>query len=145
MQKTQLSINSLDFISLPTAEPAMPRKRQRKPVHYTAIAYQDGAVIAAFPMVKPTAKHLKERKQVVDADGVCIESKYAWQGFGTFPDAERRHLATLHANRLNTRRALREIVLQELTSIQAAVARLSEQIEQLDRRLAQLAAQKPSP
>jgi hypothetical protein len=91
-------------------------------------------------MVKPTAKYLKARKRVVDADFVCIESKYGWQGFGRLPDAERRHIATLHAHRLNTCRALRDIVLPELASLRSAVASLSTQIEQLDQKLSQVTA-----
>ena len=110
----------------------MSRKPARRKVHYFTSGFSDGAVISAGPDRKPSAKALKERGLRVDSDGVFCETRYGPSEWHLWDDQQRVKVVTVLANRLNTRRAIRELVLPELASIQKTLANIQRRLDKID-------------
>jgi hypothetical protein len=111
-------------------EPNMRRKR-RRPVYYSASSMNDGTVLAAHPIRKPADRIMKRDGDRLDADGVCQEFVGSRTNSFRFDDPGRFRFFDLMANRLNTRRAIRELVQPQLESLHAEVADLKAQVQEL--------------
>ncbi|MEL7499016.1 MAG: hypothetical protein AAFN77_15520 [Planctomycetota bacterium] len=114
----------------------MPRKKKprRRKVYSIAHGFHDGAVFACGPERKPSEKRIKEEGIYVCPDGVFKEdlrSPTEWQSW----DVEQRvKTVTILANRLNTRRAIRELVLPELEEIQNSLVEINERLKRLEHK-----------
>ena len=115
----------------------MPRKRKprHRMVHSWTYGFHDGAVIGVFPDRKPTEKRMKDDGLRIDEDGVFRESFYDPTYWHTWEPEKRTKLGEVLANRLNTRRALRELVLPELKAMQESIDSLQAQMDRIEKLL----------
>ena len=110
----------------------MARKPRRRPVHYTTFAYADGAVTLCTPTRKPLPKQIKQEGLHIDNDFVCKEYQSTTGEFGGRPVEQRVRFADLLANRLNMRRAIRDIVMPALEDIQSSIERLHKRLDEIE-------------
>ena len=111
------------------------RRQQRRQVYYDAISLLDGTVMAAIPVRKPTRKTMKRDSLKIDAEDVCRESLRAGKELSDVRSENRLRFLDIIATALNTRRALREIVLPELTSIREEIAALRSHLDRIEQTL----------
>ena len=112
------------------------RKQRRRPAYYMAVSESDGTVLSAHPIRKIPDRIMKRDGQQLDEDGVCKEHLNSHVGSYDFDDPGRFRFFDIMANRLNMRRAVREIAVPEITALRSEVAELREQIRQLTAALA---------
>lgn len=106
--------------------------RKKKPVHYTSFSFNGGAAFSVSPARKPYTKKGKQSYFTQeDPDLVCVEFFEGPEYAVDLTDEYRQHVSGILANRINTRRALRELVLPELESLRKSVAELTAKIDQL--------------
>lgn len=110
----------------------MPRKPQRRRMHYSTSGYGDGAVTTCIPIRKPLPKRIKEDCIYIDADFVCREIRHSPHQFPRWELEQRIRFSDILANRLNTRRAIREIAMPVLTEIQASLRELNERLKRIE-------------
>lgn len=110
----------------------MARKPRHRPMHYTAFAYADGAVTSCTPRRKPLPKEIKQDGLHIDADFVCKEFQSTPGEFGTWPDGQRARFSDLLANRINMRRAIRDIVIPVLADIQTSIEKLNKRLDEIE-------------
>ncbi|QDV24167.1 hypothetical protein [Aureliella helgolandensis] len=96
------------------------------------VGFHDGSVIACGPKRKPTAKPIKDRGIHIDPDGVCDETFYSPTYWHDWDVVQRDKAVTILANRINTRRSIRELVLPELQAIQAALTSIQDRLERME-------------
>lgn len=115
----------------------MRRKPRRRPVHYCATGYRDGAVVACFPERKPSDRRIKEYGLRIDDDLVSREIFYGCDNFAEWELDFRVRVSDLLANRLNMRRTTRDLILPELASIHAALAKIVDRLDRLEATLSE--------
>lgn len=113
----------------------MARKPRRRPIHYTTFAYADGAVTSCTPERKPLPKRIKQDGLHIDDDFVCKEYLSAPDDFGRAPDELRVRFSDILANRMNMRRAIRDIVIPVLSDIQSSIEKLNQRLDNVERSL----------
>ena len=110
------------------------RRPRRRPVYYSATSLNDGTVLTAYPMRKPAPKVMKRDHLKIDMEGVCKEwLRPGWELSDVNYDTRFRFQNILATN-LNTRRAIRELVLPVLTDIRQEIAGLRAQLDSIDSR-----------
>lgn len=114
----------------------MPKPR-RRPMYYSASSLHDGTLIAACPMRRPAPRLLKERGKTIDADGVMEESSRNGKELSDSRNEGRFRFQEVITNRLNTRRAIRELLLKPLADLQSEVAVLQAEVAHLTEVLEQ--------
>lgn len=114
----------------------MPRPRKRAQ-HYSVSSLHDGTVLAAYPMRKPAPRIMKRDGLRADADGVTRELARAGRELSDSTYEGRFRFQDIIANRLNTRRAIRELVIAPLAELHAEVTALRAEIALLRRALAE--------
>ena len=119
------------------------RPRQRK-IHYIAAALHDGAIFATYPERKPSPKSIRQRGYRIDDDGVLNQKSRGGQEL-KYGDERRFRGQDILANRLNTRRAIRELVLPVLEDLRLEIATLRAEIGQLSGQKLASEAGKGSP
>ncbi len=102
-------------------------KRRRK-MHYHASSLHDRTVLAALPIRKPSQRIMKQYHARVDADGVVEESSRNGMELSDPRNETRTRFQDIIATNLNTRRAIRDLVLP-------ALAALADDVEALRRDL----------
>lgn len=107
------------------------RRQRRRPVYYTISSMHDGTILAAYPVRKPAARIMKQDGQKLDEDNVCRDFMASHVGSFKFDDPGRLRFFDIMANRLNVRRAVRELVLPHIDAVQAEVAGLRDQVREL--------------
>ncbi len=113
----------------------MRRKPRRRPVHYAALAYRDGAVFACYPTRKPSERRLKEDGKTVDVDLVCSETQYGCNEFGGWELEQRVRTSDLLTNRMNMRRTVRDLVLPKLADLKATLTDITKRLDRIERAL----------
>lgn len=116
------------------------RRPKRRPVHYVTFVLHDGTVVSARPDRKPTPKTLRAEGLRIDEDGIYREWMEGAREFSDLPLETRIRLQSVIANRLNTRRVVREMIVPHLTKLQADMDAIRGQLDSI-RRL--LTAQRP--
>ena len=106
------------------------RRKKRRPKHYCRISLCDGTILAAYPVRKPTPKVQKRDKTLIDSDGISDRGRYD-SGMSYSTSENRFRFQNIMASRLNTRRAIREIVMPEINEVQKELQEISKQLEQL--------------
>ncbi len=114
---------------------ARKRKPRRRDVYSKAFVFPNGAAFSCAPDRRPSARQIKYDGIFVDEDFVFQEFKYKSSDWYGWPDQERRELCQIMAIRLNTRRAIRELVLPELKAIQSAMESLISRLSSIEQRL----------
>lgn len=110
----------------------MRRKKKRTAVHYVTFGFRDGAATACLPERKPSAKHLKESGERADPDFVFREHLYGPSDLRGWELPQRVRTCDILANRLNVRRAIRELVLPELQAIRSLLVELNERVGRIE-------------
>lgn len=112
------------------------RRQRRRPMYYTAgRSLHDGTILAAYPVRKPLPKTIKREKIRSDEDGVCKEFAGAGKELSDVHNETRMRFQNIIATRLNTRRAIREMVLPCLIKLQSDVNEIRNQLDQLQNLL----------
>jgi hypothetical protein len=107
------------------------RRQRRRPLHYSAISLFDGTVLAAYPVRKPAPKVIKRDNLKIDQEGVCREFMQGGQEIIRSPEEARFRFMDVMANRLNMRRAVRELVQPELVAIREELATVRSLLERI--------------
>jgi len=107
------------------------RKPGRRPIYYRAFALHDGTVTAAVPIRKPP----KRERCHVDPEGVAIEYADSGRQFSDVNDENRTRFQDIISVNLNTRRAIRELVLPRVAELHAEIHALREQLERVEKSL----------
>lgn len=121
---------------------ARKRKSKRRMVYGVTFGFHDGSVLAFGPERKPSAKRIKEDGIHICPDGVFREYFYGPTYWHTFDDDARKELTRTLANRINTRRAIRELVLPELDAIKESLEKLHERISLVEKQILNASHQK---
>lgn len=108
--------------------------RQRA-IHYNVFVLPDGTVLSAFPVRKPSPVVLKRDRLRIDSDGVTREYSIPGKELSDVHNENRTRLQDVVATRLNTRRALRELVLPELKAMQNDIRSLRTQLDRIEELL----------
>lgn len=111
------------------------KKPRRRDVYFIAFSFPNGAAFACGPERKPSTKRIKEDSLYIDDDFVFRETKYGSTEWHSWSPEHRRELSQIMAIRLNSRRALRELVLPELKIIQVSLNALDSKLNEIARRL----------
>jgi hypothetical protein len=111
------------------------RRQKRRAMHYSAISLHDGTVTSARPVRKPTPKTIKQEKLRIDEDGVCREWSRAGKELSDVNNENRMRFQNIIATRLNTRRAIREMVCPYLLKLQKDVDHVRNQLDHIQRLL----------
>ncbi len=111
------------------------KKPRRRDVYSIAFVFPDGSAFSCGPERKPSAKRMKVDNMFVDDDLVFKEHMYGTTDWHAWPDQHRRELGQIMAIRLNTRRAIRELVLPELKVIQDSLHAIEVKLDAIDQRL----------
>jgi hypothetical protein len=101
-------------------------------VYSYTFGFQDGSVIACGPERKPIARRIKEEGIHIDEDGVFREAHYSPTSWHAWKDEQRHEAVTILANRLNMRRAIRELVLTELKELKAVLLDVQKRLGHLE-------------
>ena len=108
------------------------KKPRRRDVYSVAFVFPDGSAFACAPQRKPSSKRLKDDDAYVDEDFVFREQRYGPDEWVSWPVDHRRELGQIMAIRLNTRRAIRDLVLPELEGIKAMLANIQKRLDQIE-------------
>ena len=92
-------------------------------------------VIIARPIRKPLPKTIKREKLKIDKDGVCRELTFSEIEFSHLPLEKRVHLQDVISNRLNTRRAIREMLLPQFAKLQEDLNEIRRQLDQIQQTI----------
>ncbi|OHB80436.1 MAG: hypothetical protein A2Z25_01670 [Planctomycetes bacterium RBG_16_55_9] len=112
------------------------RRQKRRPIHYAAAkSLHDGTILAAFPVRKPAPKTIKREKIRIDEDGVCHEYASAGKELSDVYNETRMRFQDIIATRLNTRRAIREMVLPCLVKLECDVNEIRAQLNRIQELL----------
>ncbi len=85
---------------------------------------------------KPLPKRIKEYKIKIDEDGVCDEGWYrSGKSFSDCNVENRFRFQNIISNRLNTRRAIREIVMPELAQLKEDIKAIRSQLNEIQASL----------
>jgi len=112
-------------------------RARRRPMHYLATMLHDGTVLAAYPIRRPSRQTFKQDKLRVDPDGVTIEYAESGSQLRDVHNDTRTRFQDLIAANLNTRRAIRAMVLPALANLQSEVRALRAQLDRIEAAIAQ--------
>jgi hypothetical protein len=101
-------------------------------MHYTVSSLHDGTVLSAYPIRKPVPKTMKRERLRIDEDGVCHEYARAGKELRDVCNESRMRFQNIIATRLNTRRAIREMVVPHLVKLQADVEEMCRRLERIE-------------
>ena len=107
-------------------------------MHYYAHCLHDGTVIAGYPIRKPVPKVIKRDRLKIDEDGVCREWAGAGKELSDVQNESRMRFQNIIAIRLNTRRAIRELVSPQLLKLQEDVNCMRDQLDEISKILGEL-------
>ena len=107
------------------------RRQRRKQMHYNATSLHDGTVLAAYPIRKPMPKVIKRDNLKIDEEGVSGEWLGPGKELSNVQHENRFRFQNIIASRLNTRRAIREIILPELAAICQEIAAMRTQLDRI--------------
>jgi len=96
--------------------------------------FHDGSVIACGPDRKPSPRKIKEDNLHIDEDGVFQEYFYSPTYWHSWEPEKRSEVVAILANRLNTRRSLRELVLPELAELKAVLCDIQKRLTNIEKQ-----------
>lgn len=106
------------------------RKPRRRPTYYEASTLYDGTVLAAVPQRRPSPRILRRDHHPPDEDGVFQSSPRNGKELSDPRYDGRTRFQDIIATNLNTRRALRELVLPAIAELHAEIAALRQALNQ---------------
>ena len=111
------------------------RRQRKRPMHYDVMCLHDGTVIAGHPDRKPTPKIIKRDKIIIDDDGAYNRWTYSGKELSDVLNENRFRFQNIISNRLNTRRAIREIVMPELAQLKEDIKGIRNQLNEIQESL----------
>ena len=103
-------------------------------MYFCAHALHDGTVVAAYPIRKPSPQELRDRRIPIDPEGVAREFAHVWKDISV-DNQTRTRFQSVIATDLNTRRALRELVLPALDEALEKIQALQSQLDRMEAML----------
>ncbi len=107
------------------------KRERRRPIYYLASDLFDGTVLAACPIRKPHTKSLKRDGTRIDPDGVADGSSRGGKHLSDPKYGDSTRFLDIIATRLNTRRAIRELVLPPMAKLQDDIDALRAEVTRL--------------
>ena len=101
-------------------------------MYFSAHRLHDGTVLAAFPIRKPSKQELKRERTRIDPDGVAREFADGGRNLADVHNETRTRFQDIIATRLNTRRAIRELVEPCLAETMEEVGKLRAQLDRIE-------------
>lgn len=120
------------------------RRTRRRAMHYTAHMLHDGTVLAAYPIRKPSPHVIKRDHLRIDEDGVAFVFSGAGRELSDWHNESRMRFQDVIASNLNTRRALRDLILPPLHDLRSEVAALRAEVAALRQESAKTNADRHS-
>ena len=120
-------------------------RQRRRPTYFSAQRLHDGTVLWAFPIRKPSKQELKREHVRIDPDGVAREFAGSGRELSDVYNETRTRFQDIIATRLNTRRAIWELVLPRLTKTMEEVGKLRAQLDRIEALLISGQAHSPAP
>lgn len=101
-----------------------------KPAYYTVFDLKDGTITSAVQTRKPLKSQLRPRERV-DVDGIW--RSYKWTAKNFYGEQDRKVIISqlAMAGRLNTRRAIHELVEPRVERIEMKLEMLTKQLERI--------------
>lgn len=109
--------------------------QRRRPMYYTAHLLHDGTVLSAFPIRRPSKQELRLYRTRIDADGLARVWADAGKDLCDVQNETRTRFQDIVANRLNTRRAIRQLVLPSLVATLEEIGKLRVQLDRIEAML----------
>jgi hypothetical protein len=101
-------------------------------LYYYASCLYDGTIVASFPIRKPIPKSIKQDNIKIDEDGVCDNGWYSTgKEFSDVNVENRFRFQDIIATRLNTRRAIREMVFPYLQKLQKDIDQVNNKLDNI--------------
>lgn len=107
-------------------------RQRRRPMHFSVHRLHDGTVLAAYPIRKPSKQELKQERFRIDTDGVAREFADGGRNLSDIHNETRTRFQDIIATNLNTRRAIRELVLPRLDEVSEEVSKLRIQLDRIE-------------
>lgn len=107
-------------------------RQRRRPMYFSAHRLHDGTVLWAFPIRKPSKQELKRDHVRIDPDGVAREFADGGRNLSDVHNETRTRFQDIIATRLNTRRAIRELVLPCLAETLEEVRNLHSRLDRIE-------------
>jgi hypothetical protein len=104
-------------------------------MHFYAHVLHDGTVLASFPIRKPSKRGFHPGRVRNDPDGVAIEHADAGENLRDVNNDTRTRFQDIISTNLNTRRALRELLLPSLADVLNKVQALQGQLDRIEAML----------
>ncbi len=111
---------------------ARKRKPRRRMVHWVTSGFNDGSVTGCHSELKVSEKRAKEEGIYICPDGVQREYTYKPSEFRGWKVEQRVRVSDILSNRLNTRRAIRELILPELVAIAETLQRIEDRLDRIE-------------
>ncbi len=112
------------------------RRQKKRPMHYKSFCLHDGTLILASPIRKPHSKTIKQENLKIDEDGVWHQWPMLSKEFSGLSIENRRRFQDIIATRLNTRRAIREMMFPQLLKLQKDIDDVRNKLDLIQRSLA---------
>jgi len=94
-------------------------------MYYGALGLYDGTITAAYPIRKPVSQKVK------DEDGIYDPYLSSGKQYSDCNYEGRTRFQDIISNRLNTRRAIREIVSPQIAKLQKDVDKVLKELEEI--------------
>lgn len=107
------------------------RRPRRRALYYQAFILHDGTVQAAFPIRKPISRGNYRDFFRADDDGVCKEIARSGKELSDWNYEDRFRFQDLIANRLNTRRAIREMIFPRMDAIENEIREIRKILDKI--------------
>ena len=104
-------------------------------MHFYTHVLHDGTVLAAFPIRKPSKRGFHPGRVRNDPDGVACEYADGGKNLSDVHNDTRTRFQDIIATNLNTRRAIRDLVLPCLAEALERVQRLQGQLDRIEAAL----------
>ncbi len=108
-------------------------KRDKK-TYFTVFALRDGTITTVLESRKPRQDQLR-RGQRIDEDGVYQEHTTDARTYENHTDAQRIQKHITIAGAINTRRAIRNLLLPKLKEISEQLFAVQERLDAIDKRV----------
>jgi hypothetical protein len=107
-------------------------RERRRPCYYMALSLHDGTVTAAYPIRRPSKQELKQNQRRIDPDGVARGYTESGYDLRNVDYLERFRFQDIISTSLNTKRAIRQLVLPRLEEMHEEMAALREQLDRIE-------------
>lgn len=124
---------------------ARKKRPRRRMVYSTTFGFHDGSVIGCGPDRKPSKRRVQADGIHIDADGVFREITYSPTYWHSWSDEQRAKAVGILAIRLNTRRAIRELVLPELAALNEVLLEIEKRLTRIEKALSSEKRSAPTP